>query len=65
MVSRHEGWRDVAERFAAIRAVLGSDEFGAEPVASGFASWVNALNRGARHKGHHALSPWLPAHPEG
>jgi hypothetical protein len=53
----------VTKGFAAGGALLGVNKLGAEPVASGFAMWIDTLNGGARHEGHTALSPWRPAHP--
>lgn len=55
----------MAQGFAAGGALLGADELRAQPMASGFTTWIDALNGGARHEGHNALSPWRPAHPLG
>jgi hypothetical protein len=54
--------RNMAKRFAAGGALLGVDNLRAEPVASGFTMRIHALDGGARHEGHNALSPWQPAH---
>lgn len=62
MGARGQRRRNMAQGFAAGGALLGADELRAQPVASGFTMWIDALNGGARHERHKALSRWLPAH---
>ena len=59
MRTRSKRRRNVAEGFAASRAMLGADEVGANPVSPFFTTWIDTLNGGARHQGHNAL-PQLP-----
>jgi len=61
--ARGQRRRNMAQGFATGGALLGADKLRTQPVASGFTTWIDALNGGARHEGHNALSPWLPAHP--
>jgi len=56
-VPRHEWRRHVAERFTAVRAMLGADQFSAEPAAAFFTTGIDTLNRGARHKRHKIFPP--------
>jgi len=56
----HKRRGNVAERFAARGAVLGSRKIGAQPVAPVLAKRINALHGRARHEGHNAL-PQRPA----
>jgi hypothetical protein len=53
--------RHVAKGLAAGRAMLGGEEIRANPVTARFTVWINTLNGGARHQGHNALPPLLPA----
>jgi hypothetical protein len=63
MMAWHQGWGHMAKEFAAGGALLGADQLGAQPITPRFTTWIDALNGGARHEGHPALSRWLPAHP--
>jgi len=54
--------RDVAEGFAANRAVFGADEVGANPVSPLLTTRIDTLDGGARHQGHNPLPQSLPAH---
>ena len=62
MMTGSERWWNMPERLAAGGALLGADYTRAKPAASLFATRIDALDGGARHEGHNALSPWQPAH---